>query len=550
VTTVHAYGLYNNASGLPMSLAEILQDLNSARIIGVDTECVSLEDKSLIGLALAPRPDYAVWFTADSPYLWIALQILRDPNVAKVFHNSKFDYDVLEHLGIDERNFEDSEILAYTLNFPQKLYNLAVHLGFAVPDKYLNFSFEKDQTMLEIFHKDPDFVANKCCLDAYLSLRCWLNLSSNKIKSYEIDRDIVHILRRMEKRGVAVNQFSLMEFYYETKEKVDYMRELITTKGCDPNSNQQVGIVLAQKGHRLPYTKSRTQLKVDEKTLQGIDDPLAQSVLIYREKAKLLNTYIKPLLGLDRAYTHYNNTRVVTGRLSSSNPFNMQNIPEYFREVFIADDMFYSLDASQIELRTIAYLAQDRVMLEAFRNGEDIHEVTNKRLGLNNRKIAKTLNFAVAYLGEEQTVAENAYKAGVYLTPQQATDFRRRYFQTYSGIRDYIHSQREWIIKYGYVTTLYGRVRRADPTRMTDPHSRETVIREMFNMPVQGTAAEIIKMMMARAKKFDLRIQVHDEMVYDGTCPPPSMFSAIAPFDIPLSLKVGENWGELTKVSY
>lgn len=539
-------------------LSQILQELTSARIVGVDTETISLENKQMIGLAIAPNTDYAVWFPENSSVLYIALNILRNPTITKVFHNAKFDYDVLAPYGIDESNFEDTEILAYTLNLPQRLYNLSMHLGKVVELRFTEFAIAKGETMMDTWNKDPDFVLQKCCVDAKLTLWSWYELHSpghavpgavyNIPESYYIDHDIVHILRHMEQVGVKLNQESVNEFYDELVDQTGYLRQLIQTKGCDPNSNMQVGVVLAQRGWKLPYTKTRKQLKVDEKTIRDIQDPLAQSVLIYREKAKLKSTYAFPLLGLERAYTHYNNTRVITGRLSSSDPINMQNIPGYFRVVFLADTNFFSYDASQIELRTIAYLAQDKIMMAAFRNGADIHKETMIRLGITDRRVAKVLNFAVAYLGEEETIIENAREANIRLSPQEATDFRNRYFQTYTGIRDYVYSQREQIIKYGYVTTLFGRVRKADPIRMANPHSREAVIRELFNMPVQGTAAEVVKKMMARAAKFDLRIQVHDEMVYDGSCPPPSMFTGLAPFDTPLKLSVGKSWGDLVEI--
>ncbi len=530
---------------------QILQELISAQIVGVDTETHTIEDKTMIGLAIAPSPDYAVWFQQDSPYVYIALGILRNPKVVKVFHNSKFDYDVLEPYGIDQNSFEDTEILAYTLNLPQKLYNLAAYLGKITDRRFVDFVFPKGGTMLDIWSSNPDFVLQKCCTDAALTLWCWYKLSPSIVESYYIDRNIVHILRHMEHTGVKLNQELVAKFHLELTTRTTYLRQLIQTQGsCDPNSNMQVGVVLAQRGWRLPWTKSRKQLRVDERTIRDIPDPIAQSTLAYREQAKLLNTYAVPLLGLERAYTHYNNTRVITGRLSSSNPINMQNIPQSFRVVFVADTDFFSYDASQIELRTIAYLAQDKVMMEAFANGEDIHQATNLRLGLNDRKVAKTLNFAVAYLGEEGTIIENARKAGVYLTWQQASEFRARYFQTYTRIRDYIYSQRDQIIKYGYVTTLFGRRRRADPLRMASLHSREAVIREMFNMPIQGTASEIIKKMMAKAWNYNLRIQVHDELVYDGSCPSPDMLTGLAPFETPLALKVGKNWEELMEIKY
>jgi len=535
---------------------QIIAELLSATIVGVDTETHSIKDKTMIGLAIASSPEYGVWFREDSPYLWIALNILRNPNVTKVFHNSKFDFDVLETLAIDESNFEDSEILAYALNLPQKLYTLAASMGQTIPQKFVDFKIPKGGSMLDTWNIDPDFVAEKCCIDAKLTLWCWYKLVPLIVQSYYIDRNVVHTLRHMEHMGVKLNQPSIAEFCEELGEQVGYLRQLIQTKGCDPNSNQQVGVALAQKGWRLPYTKSRKQLRVDEKTIKGIDDPLAQSVLIYREKAKMLSTYAKPLLGLDRAYTHYNNTRVVTGRLSNSNPINMQNIPEPFRSVFMADQMFFAYDASQIELRTIAYLAQDKVMMQAFANGEDIHRATMDRMGITGhvgdpvvaRRLAKTLNFGITYLGEEETIIENAKKEGIVLSMQEATNFRNRYFATYTGIKDYVFSQREQITRYGWVTTLYGRVRKADPIRMSSPHSREAVIRELFNMPVQGTASEIIKMGMANTANYDSRIQVHDEIVFDGRCPPASALEGLAPFETPMKLSMGESWGDMREV--
>lgn len=553
MATVEVYGNFGSRDR-----AQILQELTSASIVGVDTETVSLEDKSLIGLAIAPNPDYAVWFKEDSPYLHIALNMLRNPAITKVFHNSKFDFDVLEPFGIDETNFEDTEILAYTLNMPQKLYNLSAYLGKYAPMRFAELVYPKGGTMLDIYNSDPNFTIQKCCIDASFTLWCWWKLTPQIVESYYIDRNIVHTLRHMEHMGVKLNQQSVNEFYTELEKQTSYMRQLIQTKGCDPNSNQQVGIALAQRGWRLPYTKSRKQLKVDEKTIQNIDDPLAQSVLLYREKAKLKSTYAEPLLGLDRAYTHYNNTRVVTGRLSSSNPINMQNIPQYFRVVFLADTILASLDASQLELRTIAYLAQDKVMMAAFANNADIHKETMDRMGITGnisdpiiaRKLAKTMNFAVTYLAEEETIIENAKKEGIIITLPQATDFKTRYFQTYTGIKDYIYSQREQITRYGYVTTLFGRVRKADQLRMANPRSREAVIRELFNMPVQGTAVEVVKKMMAKAAKYDLRIQVHDELVFDGGYPPASLLSGLAPFETPLKLSMGASWGDIKEVPY
>jgi DNA polymerase-1 len=365
--------------------------------------------------------------------------------------------------------------------------------------------------------------------------------------SYYIDRNIVHILRRMEMKGVKVNQDMLGEFYDQVKEEVSWYRSLITLKfGCDPGSNQQVGIILAKRGHRLPYTKGHKQFRVDEAILRDLDDPLAQTILLFREKSKLLSTYIEPLLGLERVHTKFNNTRVVTGRLSSSNP-NMQNIPEYFRPCFEADDMWFDLDASQIELRVVAWLSQDRVLMEAFRNGEDIHRRTMLEMGLppspENRKLAKTINFAVLYGAEPFTVVETAKKEGIHLSLRDASGLIQQYFARMSGVKDWVDAMRSQVKTSGVVRTMYGRERYVSQEVLNDPGKLEKAMREMVNMPVQGTAAEIIKKCMARAGGYDLRLQVHDSLAYNGACPPPSKFENVAPFAIPMKLVVGKEWG-------
>jgi len=529
-------------------LTEVM--VSTPPIIGVDTETISLEDKTMIGLAIAFNEYDSFWFRNNgSIFFEMALRLLHNPNITKVFHNSKFDFDVFErnNFPIDHTNFEDSEILAYTLNMPQKLYNLAASLGFSIPIEYFNFDIPKGTTMLD---KPMELICGKCGLDSRLALKCWNRLKDQVTESYQIDRDLVDILRGMETRGVKVNEDCLTEFYYVVGGELDFLRQIIQTKGCDPASNLQVGQILAQRGHRLPLTKSRKQYRVDDTVLSSLTtDPFAQSIRIYREKAKLQSTYIEPLLNITRVHTSWNNTRVVTGRLSSSDP-NMQNIPDFFRVVFIADDMFYSLDANQIELRVVAWLAQDPVLLSAFMNGEDVHLRTMKEMGITDRRVAKILNFGVLYGGDEYTIMENAKKQGIMITPQEARNFVIQYFDRMKKVREWIEYTRSLVHSSGVVRTMFGRIRKVPyGVDLTDRKQAVKVEREMINMPVQGSAAEIVKKAMVKTKNYDLRIQVHDELLFDGACPGPQMFGNLAPFPTPFELKVGKNWGEMEKIS-
>ena len=231
----------------------------------------------------------------------------------------------------------------------------------------------------------------------------------------------------------------------------------------------------------------------------------------------------------------------------SSDP-NMQNVPESIRSIFVADNIFNSLDANQIELRVMAWLSQDKVMGQALARGEDLHEMTNRELNLNNRKLGKTLNFAVSYGGTVETIVETARGYGIYLQPDMAHQLMMNYFKRFKGLADWIGDTRASVIQTGMTKTMFGRIRRADPFLLHDNRTQEKVLKEMVNMPVQGTAAEIVKMMMARTGGYDLRIQVHDDLLFDGDCPPLSLFENVAPFPVPMKLAVGKEWGNLTKV--
>jgi DNA polymerase I-like protein with 3'-5' exonuclease and polymerase domains len=530
--------------------------LNPPSIIGVDTETPNLIDQTVLGIGIATSENHAFWIPRDSPaFEMVALRHLRNPQITKVFWNAKFDYDTLEPYNIDLVNFEDAEILAYTLHLPLKLYDFVVYSGKKVEQQFLDFSLTKEETTVSKY--GIEFMGQKCCTDSRFTLWSWNKLQPRKTRSYEIDRNIVHILRHMEKIGVALDMGSVEDFNENLQEQCTYERQVIYSQGCDPNSNQQVGVALTDLGFKLPLTPSG-QFQVNEEVLADIEHPLAQGILVYREKHKVLSTYVKPLLGHERVYTQYNSTRVVTGRLSSGKPksydgpkamINMQNIPEFFRIVMMADEEWISRDASQVELRVIAWQAQDKHMMDTFADPKgDIHATTMKRMGINERRLAKVLNFATVYGAEWFTIIAQAKKAGIRLAPQQAMDFQRQLRYAYPQLFDYIESLTRQIKKSGQVTTMFGRIRKADSARLNsgDRKQVEAVVRELVNMPTQGSASEIVKIMMHRARNYDLRIQVHDELVYDGMCPPLSICENVVPFLTPMSLKTGKKWGELT----
>lgn len=540
----------------------ILELLNPPPVIGIDTETPDLWDKTMIGIGIATSEHYGFWVPRESPaFEMVALRHLRNPALTKIFWNLKFDMEVLEPYINNIDSFEDAELLAYTRNLPQKLYNFALDSGKSVEQRFLDFNIPQGETTLSVY--GIDYMREKCCVDASLTLWAWNKLKPLITQSYYIDRNIIPSLRHMEKCGVALNKSSVIEFDNVLCEECEGLRRTIhQVYGCDPNSNQQVGTILSNQGFKLKKTPSG-QFSVDETMLTEPpldENPLAQLVLIYRGKNKMWTTYVHPLVDKDRVYTIYNIDKVITGRLSSSKPkgypgpkamTNMQNWPELLRQLVIPDvGPYYEFDASQAELRVIAWQSQDPLMMQTFLSGGDIHNDTMKRFGIKDRRLAKVLNFATVYGAEWFTIIAQARKIGMRIPPQDAMMFQKIIFATYRRLAEYIEETKKFIHKYGYAQTMFGRIRKADTAMLNSPDRKlvESAERMLINMPTQGSASEIVMMAMYKARAYDMRIQLHDAMYFDGEHPELSLFDGLVPFPMPFEMKQGDTWGTMEKV--
>ena len=362
------------------------------------------------------------------------------------------------------------------------------------------------------------------------------------VKDIEIPLTIV--LAKMEHAGVAIDVRYLQELSSYLTEKLAELEDLIYQLAGEPfniNSPKQVAEVLFDKLElKTKKKKSRsTSAEVLEELAQEYE--ICQYILEHRKFSKLKSTYTDALPTLiskrdGRIHTTYNQALTVTGRLSSSNP-NLQNIPirteegNKIRSAFCALDkdnnLILSADYSQIELRLLAHVSEDKNLIHAFTSGEDIHTMTAAKVyGVNPsevtkemRRSAKAVNFGIVYGQSKYGLAKN-----LGISNNEAQEFIDKYFATYPGVKDYMEYEKEFVNQHGYVETIFGR-KRYLATELMSPNFqiREFAQRAAINQPLQGTAADLIKMAMievdnmleSKKMKTKMIMQVHDELVFE-----------------------------------
>jgi len=398
---------------------------------------------------------------------------------------------------------------------------------------------------------------------------------------YEIEMPLLPVLFRMEKNGIKVDKEKLdglsVDFGRRLRKIDKEIRELAGEE-FNIDSPQQLKTILYDKMGLKPASgrirRGKTGLSTAASELEKLagGHPIVDLIFEHRELAKLKNTYIDALPKLldkaGRAHTSFNQTITSTGRLSSSNP-NLQNIPiktelgRQIREAFAAErgNILVSLDYSQIELRLAAVLAGERHMLNAFFRGDDIHRQTAAEIfnlpaeGVTKemRSRAKTINFGVLY-----GMGAAGLAAATKMTRTEAEDFLTRYYAGHPAIMEYVERTKALAHKIGYVETLFGRRRYLPEIRSHIEPIRAAAERMAINMPIQGTAADIIKMAMIEidknicSKDIKIVLQVHDELVFEvkkGTEKQAArdireIMENIYKFEVPLKVEVeiGERW--------
>lgn len=540
--------------------------LRSAPILAVDTETVNTNDLTMIGIGVFYNDTDGIYFSVfpeQDDFIPELMWMLSDRDRTKVYHNGiSFDLEVLDRFAQEEGfsppddvNFQDSEIMAKVSGLPGGLQRIGEEWLGATDLFSIKDLFEESGTrnMLDV---PVERVAEKCLNDCRTTWQLYQNrervLSDRQRYCYEIDRRLIPVLRNLQTKGLGLRQGVLEEHQDRLQRDILRIRRECEYEGIEnPGSNVQVGFVLASRGCKLPFTKgARRQLRVNEEVLEELDDPLAKVILEYRGKSKLLSTYVIPWLGKDRAYTHFR-LDLATGRLASGaiNAWdkvnrNLQNIPPVMREVFRPDNSIWSwADHGQIELRTLAYMSRDERMVDEYKKAEpDLHSITAKAGGVD-RSAGKTFNFAMVYGASNKMLAR---RTGVRL--ERIQGMREAWRELYPGAQSWINRQffnhnGEW------VEDDFGRrMRLPEPVEGAEVNMKAFqahVGKCAVNYPIQGTAATIVKMgmLMIYEAGWDMKLQLHDEYLIDGSWEPDPKLAYIHPeLYTPFELKKGIIW--------
>ncbi|MDZ7377418.1 MAG: DNA polymerase I, partial [candidate division KSB1 bacterium] len=479
--------------------------------------------------------------------------IFQDEAIKKSGQNVKYDLLVLSRAGIEVRGVDfDTMIASYVVNPSLRQHNLdALALTYfnyqKIPTKDLIGAGKKQITMAEVPIEE---VSRYACEDADYTQRLRLVLEPMLIKYDlkklfdEVEMPLVHVLMEMERAGVSLDVPLLEKMSRELSQRLDELIENIyqlAGQRFNINSTKQLADILFKKLGLPVKKKTKTGPSTDVDVLEELakEHQLPRELLEYRQLSKLKSTYVDALPRLinpetGRVHTSYNQTVAATGRLSSSDP-NLQNIPirteigRKIREAFIpADDRHVILDAdySQIELRIMAHLSQDPMLIKAFQEGKDIHretaalvfKVAPEEVTEEMRRRAKEVNFGIMY-----GMGAYGLASRLEIPQEEAEMFIINYFASYPKIQEFMMQTQEFARKNGYVTTLLNRRRYLPDIHSDNRRVREFAERNAINTPIQGTAADLIKVAMIniyrrmKAERLGAKMimQVHDELVFE-----------------------------------
>lgn len=565
-------------------LDELIKNLKKQTIFSIDTETTSLDplEADLVGISIAfneqivvkkervkfdePKDDITKSFyipifhqVGEQLDIEVVIEklapILKSESIFKTLQNAKFDMNVLRKNQMPLGGILFDTMLASYIKDSSRKHGLKVqaseHLDYIMTDYIELVGSGKNQTTMETVPIEQ--AAEYACDDAFATLeltRYWQNCLDEKELDilYDMEVPLTLVLAEIEWNGISIDKNYLKELAVEIQHKLDLIEKKIYEDAGETfniNSPKQVADMLFEKLQIKARGKNKTKTgySTSAKVLEDLADeyPIAKDILEQRHLAKLKTTYIDtlPLLvsRIDgRIHTSFNQTITTTGRLSSSNP-NLQNIPiktdlgNRIRGAFVPKDrensVILSADYSQIELRLLAHCSKDDNLIEAFCSDEDVHTLTASKVfevpieavTKEMRYKAKTVNFGIVY-GQSRY----GLSSSLGISSMEAQIFIDKYFATYPGVKDYMKNTINFAYEHGYVETLYGRKRYlAAELSSTTSKIQESAQRAAINAPIQGTAADLLKIAMVRLQKSIVEnklnskiiIQVHDELVIE-----------------------------------
>ncbi len=557
--TPHNYKLANTDA----EIKELIETLEQSKSFCFDTETTGIDanNSELVGMSFAVKPREAWYVPVSDNYqeavnrVALFKKVFENKEIEKTGQNIKFDISILKWYETDVKGrFFDTMIAHYLLQ-PDMRHNMDV-----LAETYLHYkpvSIEsligkKGKKQLSMRTVDMETIKEYAAEDADITLQL-KQVFEPKLKETgteklfnEIEMPLVPVLASMEAEGVKVDVDTLREIGAELEKEIKTIeQEIYRESGTVFNiaSPKQLGEVLFEKMKIVskPKKTKTGQYSTSEDVLSKLaaKHPIVEKILEYRSLTKLKSTYVDALPGLvnprdGRIHTSYNQAVAATGRLSSNNP-NLQNIPvrtergREIRKAFVPRNNRYTLlasDYSQIELRIIAHLSGDKGMVEAFKQGLDIHTATAAKVyGVpvemvtkEMRRNAKTVNFGIIY-----GISAFGLSERLHIPRREAAEIIKSYFEQYPGIKAYMDKSIAFAREHGYVETIMGRRRYLPDINSANAVVRGFAERNAINAPIQGSSADMIKIaMIAIHKAFEEKglqskmiLQVHDELVFD-----------------------------------
>lgn len=562
-------------------IKDYLNKIKSGDYLAFDLETDSLDRNNceIVGIALSNKEDEGVYipvensksnkesldlFSNPSEKKWtVSLELekvinelkstLEDDNIYKCGQNVKFDSYIIKRFGINVKPIKfDTMVASYLIN-PDDKHNLD-----ALSRRYLNYSpipissliGEKKSEQISMRDVDPAKISDYASEDADLALKLTNHLNK-KLKeegllelAEKVEFPLVNVLTQMEFDGVSIDTAALSEISFNVKKQLDSLSKDIWQEAGEEfniDSPKQLSEILFDKLKIDPLKKNKTGFSTDLSVLTELSSkyPFVSKILEYRHLGKLKSTYIDALPKLinpktGRIHTTFNQTVAATGRLSSTDP-NLQNIPirtdtgKEIRKAFVAkndDFLIMSADYSQIELRIMAHICRDEQMIEGFKNGLDVHTATASVLygmHLNEvtsdmRRVAKTVNFGIMY-----GLGSFGLSQRLGIPRKEAKAIIENYFEKYPGIKTYMEDSIKFTEENGYSETLMKRRRYFPDINSKNNNLKTAAERGTINLPIQGTASDMIKIAMINIFDFlnknqyktKLLMQVHDELVFE-----------------------------------
>ncbi len=587
------------------ALTNLIHELKNSKVFSLDLETTSKNPMmaEIVGLSFSCRPNEASYIPLRHTNTIGAEQLepnstlaqlkplLQDARLDKGGQNIKYDQIVLQRAGIRLAGVVfDTMVASYLLNPASRTHNLGQIAAEYLDHRMISYKETTDNGKKGFEDVSIKDAVPYACEDADITLMAH-KLFKPKLEQgglenlYEkVEMPLIPVLVDMQMTGVYVDKVQLEEISKDFGYKLNQIEERIyAVAGEEFNiqSHQQLGHILFEK-LKLPIQKKTKKKKgystdLEVLTTLSAQHELPDMVLKYRSLAKLKSTYADALVNLihpqtGRIHTSYNQTVTATGRLSSSEP-NLQNIPirteegRKIRTAFIPRKgwLIFSADYSQIELRILAHYSQDPILVEAFKNDQDIHTRTATEvfqlfpsmITPDMRRQAKVINFGIIYgMGPFRLAKE------LGISQKMAKTYIEHYFARYKGVKHFIDKTIEQARESGFIKTLLKRHRRLPDISSTNRTAREFAERTAVNTPLQGTAADLIKIAMIRIsqalKENGLRtkmlLQVHDELVFE--CPPEeqeratklveSIMEGVYELEVPLkvNIKTGQNWAD------